>query len=232
MSGVIAAIPSVFPAAISGAQDRRPVDSARSNENTDSNTGKSEAQDVNQRLLQANEGDNTNAEGLTPEEVKAVQELKRTDAKVRAHEQAHKSVGGPYTGAIQYQTVTGPDGREYAVAGEVSIDVSPVRDDPEATIRKMDIVIRAALAPAEPSPQDFAVARTAQQIRLQARLELQQQEPGDTQSNPFDIAQEQVENQEQAIENNENIANDKSERTRQDPIEAALSYRNAARLGG
>ncbi|TNE32153.1 MAG: hypothetical protein EP349_02420 [Alphaproteobacteria bacterium] len=114
----------------------------------------------------------SNAEGLTEEEQKTVRELKQRDIEVRAHEQAHKSVGGPYAGAVSFETVTGPDGREYAVGGEVRIDAAPVRGDPEATIRKMEIVIRAALAPAEPSPQDVQVAAQAQQTKLQAQAEL------------------------------------------------------------
>lgn len=109
---------------------------------------------------------------LTEEEEKIVEELKATDREVRQHEQAHKTVGGQYAGAIQYETTTGPDGREYAIGGEVPIDASPVPNNPEATIRKMDIVIRAALAPAQPSPQDTAVARAAQQARAQAQQEL------------------------------------------------------------
>lgn len=110
---------------------------------------------------------------LTEEEQRIVEELKQTDREVRAHEQAHKSAAGPYAGAISYETVTGPDGRQYAVGGEVPIDTSPIPNNPQATIQKMDIVIRAALAPADPSPQDFAVARTAQQVRAQAQKELQ-----------------------------------------------------------
>lgn len=109
---------------------------------------------------------------LTPEEQEVVEELAQTDREVRAHEQVHKTVGGPYAGHASFETVTGPDGRDYAVSGEVDIDVSPVPGRPEATIRKMEIVIRAALAPAEPSPQDIAVARTAQEIKLQAEREL------------------------------------------------------------
>lgn len=112
---------------------------------------------------------------LTEEEEKQVEELKQRDQEVRQHEQAHKTVGGSYAGAIQYETTTGPDGREYVVAGEVDIDVSPVPNNPEATIRKMEVVERAALAPAEPSPQDIQVARAAQQARVQAQNELQEQ---------------------------------------------------------
>ncbi|MBL1146153.1 MAG: hypothetical protein HND56_06955 [Pseudomonadota bacterium] len=117
----------------------------------------------------------TNAEGLTEAEEKTVRELKQRDIEVRAHEQAHKSVGGPYAGAVSFDTVTGPDGREYAVGGEVQIDASAVRGNPEETIRKMEIVIRAALAPAEPSPQDVQVAAQAQQTKLQAQAELRQE---------------------------------------------------------
>ena len=58
-----------------------------------------------------NRQEQTNAEGLTEEEQKVVDELKQTDQKVRAHEQAHKNVAGPYAGAISYETVTGPDGQ-------------------------------------------------------------------------------------------------------------------------
>lgn len=117
----------------------------------------------------------TNSEGLTEEEEAVVRDLKKRDQEVRAHEQAHKTVGGPYASAPSYETVTGPDGREYAVGGEVKIDASPVQGNPAATIRKMDIVIRAALAPANPSPQDTQVAQSAQQTKLQAQAELREQ---------------------------------------------------------
>ncbi len=126
-------------------------------------------------LLAAQAGEETNAEGLTQEEQEVVRDLQQTDQEVRAHEQAHKSVAGPYAGPISYETITGPDGREYAVGGSVQIDVSPVPNNPEATIRKMEVVERAALAPADPSPEDFAVARAAQAQRQIAQNELSQQ---------------------------------------------------------
>lgn len=111
---------------------------------------------------------------LSEEEQKQVQELKRRDAEVRAHEQAHAMVGGAHAGAPSYEYTTGPDGKRYAIGGEVQIDASPEKT-PEATIRKMEIVIRAALAPAEPSPQDRQVAQKAQQQRAQAQIELAKQ---------------------------------------------------------
>lgn len=121
------------------------------------------------------------SQDLTPEEQEQVRELQQRDQEVRAHEQAHKTAGGPYAGAISYETQTGPDGREYAVSGEVDIDASPVPDKPEATIRKMEVVIRAALAPSQPSAQDIQVARTAQQTKLEAQRELQEQRQAENQ---------------------------------------------------
>ncbi len=111
---------------------------------------------------------------LTPEEEAQVRELKRRDAEVRRHEQAHVAVGGQYSSAPRYEFQRGPDGRQYAVGGEVSIDTSEGRT-PEATIQKMQVVQRAALAPAEPSAQDRRVAAQAARTETQARRELQQQ---------------------------------------------------------
>ena len=114
---------------------------------------------------------------LSDAESKEVQDLKRRDQNVRQHERAHAAAGGAYAGAPAYQFETGPDGRRYAVSGEVPIDVSPVSGDPDATIRKMDQVKAAAMAPAEPSSQDRAVAADAAAKKAQAEAELRQAEP-------------------------------------------------------
>ncbi|WP_370979850.1 putative metalloprotease CJM1_0395 family protein [Agaribacterium sp. ZY112] len=100
-----------------------------------------------------------------------IKELAARDREVRAHEQAHAAVGGQYAGAPQYEFQRGPDGVSYAVGGEVSIDVSKAAT-PEETIRKMQVVRRAALAPAEPSPQDRSVAAQAQATELEAKQDL------------------------------------------------------------
>ncbi len=116
---------------------------------------------------------------LTEAEQKQVEELRTRDREVRAHEQAHKAAAGPYGGAIRYEYQTGPDGKSYAVGGSVSIDIAPVSGDPQATIRKMETVIRAANAPAEPSSQDANVAQQAEAIKHAAQAELQQQRTDD-----------------------------------------------------
>jgi hypothetical protein len=113
---------------------------------------------------------------LTEAERKEVQKLKQRDREVRAHEAAHKAAGGSIAGAPSFETTTGPDGRSYAVAGEVSIDTSPVPNNPEATIRKMEIVRRAALAPSQPSAQDRQVAADAAAKIQQARIEKREQD--------------------------------------------------------
>jgi hypothetical protein len=113
--------------------------------------------------------------GLTPEQQQEVKELKEKDAKVRQHEQAHLMAAGTYAkGGAAYKYKTGPDGKRYAVGGEVKIDSSPIPNDPEATIKKAQIIKRAALAPAEPSAQDYRVAAQADQMELKARQELAQ----------------------------------------------------------
>lgn len=129
----------------------------------------------------ARQREETGPDGLTEAERREVRELRDRDQEVRAHEQAHKNVAGPLAGPISYDTTTGPDGRQYAVGGSVDIDASP-ENDPEDTIAKMDIVIRAALAPAQPSSEDYAVARRAQQQRTQAQQELIQQQQEELQS--------------------------------------------------
>ncbi|MHA1524742.1 MAG: putative metalloprotease CJM1_0395 family protein [Alphaproteobacteria bacterium] len=111
-------------------------------------------------------------EKLTEEQKRQVQDLKSRDVEVRAHEAAHSAAGGAYTSAPSFEFTTGPDGKRYATAGEVQIDASPVRGNAQATIRKMDVVIRAATAPADPSSQDLAVARKAQAERNAASSEL------------------------------------------------------------
>lgn len=118
---------------------------------------------------------NTDGEELTPEESKEVEDLKTRDQEVRDHERAHMMAGGGLVRkGASYQYTTGPDGQRYAVGGEVSIDTSEVKDNPEATITKMQQVRRAALAPAEPSGQDRSVASSASQKEAQARQELSQ----------------------------------------------------------
>lgn len=112
-------------------------------------------------------------EQLSPEERRMVETLKQIDTEVRNHEMAHVTAGGAHiTSGASFSYKTGPDGKKYAVAGEVSIDTSPVPGDPEATMRKMRQIRQAALAPADPSAQDQRVAANAAAQSLKALSEL------------------------------------------------------------
>lgn len=109
---------------------------------------------------------------LTREEQQQVKELQKRDQEVRTHEMAHIAAGGQYVrGGAHYEYQTGPDGKRYAVGGEVSIDTSSVSDDPQATVQKMQVIRKAALAPANPSAKDRAVAAAASQKLNKAKQE-------------------------------------------------------------
>ncbi len=121
----------------------------------------------------ASSKESTSSQKLSKEEQQEVQELKSRDQEVRAHEMAHIAAGGQYVrGGASFEYQTGPDGKRYAVGGEVSIDTSSVSGDPEATIQKMRVVRSAALAPAKPSSQDRSVAAQAAQKENKARQEM------------------------------------------------------------
>jgi hypothetical protein len=112
-------------------------------------------------------GDRGGVLGLDEAEKRELEELKARDREVRAHEQAHAAVGGSFAGRPTYRMQTGPDGRRYAVGGEVQIDVS-AEATPEATIAKARKIRAAALAPAEPSGADRAVAAKAARLEAEA----------------------------------------------------------------
>lgn len=113
---------------------------------------------------------------LTPEALKLIDELKARDAEVRQHEQAHlAAAGGLAVSGASYTYQRGPNGVNYAIGGEVQIDTSPGAT-PEETIARAATIQAAALAPADPSGADRAVAAQAQQMETQARAELAQQQ--------------------------------------------------------
>lgn len=161
------------------AQQNHQTDNAPAQENSadkdnaeDQSAGKEDAQSQQQQQQLADQEE--------------IEELKTRDAEVRAHEQAHAAVGGQYAASPTYEYENGPDGNQYAVAGEVSIDISE-EDTPEETIRKMQQVRAAALAPADPSPQDLRVASEATKLATEARS---------------DIAREKTESAKEAVATN------------------------------
>jgi hypothetical protein len=116
------------------------------------------------------------AQELRPEEQRIIEELRKRDRDVRAHEQAHLAAAGRYArGGARFTYQVGPDGKRYAVGGEVPIDLSEVAGDPRATLQKAATIRRAALAPAHPSSADLAVASQAARLATKAHQELLQE---------------------------------------------------------
>ena len=113
-----------------------------------------------------------------PEVQQEIKQLMQTDKEIRTHEQAHKAVGGSFAGPLSYEYATGPDGKPYAVAGEVPIH-APQVEEKEEMLTILEKVRQAALAPAQPSPQDLRVAANASAQIQQLRGEVRQEETAD-----------------------------------------------------
>lgn len=161
------------PAAVSFDVTDRVELSARATESLDAAEGQQQSRPLPEEEAPQSSEQRGGPNELTDEEQQQVEELQARDREVRAHEQAHLAAAGQYaTGGPTYSYQRGPDGRNYAVGGQVSIDTSPIEGDPEATVAKMQQVRAAALAPAEPSGQDLSVASQAQAAIAQAQAEI------------------------------------------------------------
>lgn len=110
------------------------------------------------------------ADELSTDEKRLVNDLSSRDSEVKAHESAHQSASGGMAGAASYTYQQGPDGRMYAIGGEVSIS-TPAASTPEEAIKNARQLISAAMATGDPSPQDFAVASSAKIMEMKAQLQ-------------------------------------------------------------
>ena len=154
-------------------------------------------------------------EQILEQEQSQIKELKARDTEVRIHEQAHAAVGGQHAGSPSYGYERGPDGANYAVSGEVQIDVSEIPNDPQATIDKMQTVRAAALAPAEPSGADRSIAADATQKLAAAQAELVQPEKEDDED-----AKSKLEASQSNDENSETKTTQGDEKSRDADVEA------------
>ena len=98
--------------------------------------------------------------GLSKQEL-----INRNYNHIYAHEMAHKAAAGSFAGNISIER----NAEGIPVSGHVPIRM-PVLDknNPQKTIDHANTVIRAALAPGDPSAQDYRVAHQAEQIKMQA----------------------------------------------------------------
>lgn len=88
-------------------------------------------------------------------------ELQMADASVRTHEGLHfRTAGGIAVGTAEFDTMQGPDGRQYAVAGAVEVRTTTTSDPEQAASEAQDFAA-AATAPGDASAQDMSAARMA-----------------------------------------------------------------------
>jgi hypothetical protein len=117
----------------------------------------------------------SSTDDLTAEERQQLVKLQERDAEVRGHEAAHQAAGGGLTGGASFTYQKGPDGKMYAIGGEVSISTKGA-SSPQEAITNARQVIAAAMAPSNPSGQDFAVASSARMMELKAQQQLAKQQ--------------------------------------------------------
>jgi SprA-related family len=114
----------------------------------------------------------SSAPALSDAEQAELNSLKARDNKLRQHEQAHVAASAGLNvskAAFTYQR--GPDGVQYAVAGDVRIDASPGNNAKDSLARG-ELIVDVALAPADPTPGDRSVAAVGRNMAQQASAEL------------------------------------------------------------
>jgi hypothetical protein len=109
---------------------------------------------------------------LSDEALMQVSKLKARDEQLHQHEQAHHTASnGLDVSSASFTYQRGPNGVNYAVSGDVSIDTSPGQT-PEETLMRAEKIRDVALAPVDPTAIDRSVATKAQHMAMQARAEI------------------------------------------------------------
>ncbi len=94
--------------------------------------------------------------------------IRKNLSEIYTHERAHKAKGGSLTGPVVIDWENG-----IPVGGHVSISLPKLNPkNPQKTIDNAQTVINSAMAPADPSAQDYKVANQAKALKRQA-LEIQ-----------------------------------------------------------
>lgn len=92
--------------------------------------------------------------------------IKEQYNKIYSHEKAHKAAGGALAGNIVIEKNS--DGIPFA--GHVEIKMPTLdKSNPDKTIEDASTVINSAMAPSDPSNQDYKVAASARSILNEAK---------------------------------------------------------------
>ena len=98
--------------------------------------------------------------------------IKKNYEKIYAHELAHKNAAGSLAGSIFIER----NSEGIPVSGHVPIKMPSLnKENPQQTIDQANIVVKAAMAPSDPSDQDYRVAAQASSIKSQAEGMLKKQ---------------------------------------------------------
>lgn len=173
-------------------------------------------------------GQDQQSQQKSPQELAIIRELSAKDREVRAHEQAHASVGGQYAGAASFTYQRGPNGVSYAVGGEVPIS-APAGGDAQSRLQAAEQIKRAALAPANPSAQDRQVAAQASQTATQVRAEIAVQSADDLGALSSD--EEAISETEESAKNQTDNETDTPESDENSTIQAFKNVTNASDVG-
>lgn len=93
------------------------------------------------------------------------QAIRQRYNEIYSHELAHKNAAGSLAGSI----VIEKDSNGVPIGGHVSIQMPTLdEENPDKTIKHADTVIKSAMAPSDPSTQDYKVAAQAKAIKSQA----------------------------------------------------------------
>ncbi|XAK02316.1 putative metalloprotease CJM1_0395 family protein [Campylobacter coli] len=191
-----------------------PYEKTQKNNTTQENTENTNSQ--NKDSKQNNEQTQMiNGVELTLQQVQQLRELQSIDRNVKAHEAAHQAAGGGLAGAASFSYTRGPDNQMYAVAGEVPIRMQEGRT-PEETIANARQVAAAAMAPADPSPQDYKVAANAAKMEFDARAEATKLKAQEAKEKK----EEEEEKQESSDKNNQDSKNNPEK------VEANKEFKN------
>ncbi len=91
--------------------------------------------------------------------------IRKNYAEIYAHEAAHKRAAGSLGGPIVIER----NSEGIPVSGHVSIKMPSLnKENPQETIDQANTVIKSAMAPSDPSEQDYRVAKQAKSIKSQA----------------------------------------------------------------
>jgi hypothetical protein len=181
---------------------------AQDSENQDDITANELDKDAKNKEM-TNQEQIKSEDNLSLEEEEVVKKLQARDLEVKQHEAQHMATGGGLVrGGMKLDYSTGPDGQSYAVGGEVSIDISS-GSTPEETASKMQQIKSAALAPSEPSGQDYAVAAQATAMEMDALAEATKEQTEETQKETTKKVEEKkdVEKKEDTDKENEIVDN-------------------------